>query len=93
MSYTKAELDKSERNGILKKRVSFWCPTLYYDNAYLLNIVNINKLYMSFGSFTTVTNILCMLVVLLTKQMRQKFGALGLLSFGDMLNVLGMVIA
>uniref|UniRef100_A0A914WNZ2 G-protein coupled receptors family 1 profile domain-containing protein n=1 Tax=Plectus sambesii TaxID=2011161 RepID=A0A914WNZ2_9BILA len=69
------------------------CNQTYYDNAYLLYIVNINKLYMSFGSFATATNILCVVVVLSTKQMRQKYGAFGLLSFGDMINALAMVIA
>uniref|UniRef100_A0A914W9D1 G-protein coupled receptors family 1 profile domain-containing protein n=1 Tax=Plectus sambesii TaxID=2011161 RepID=A0A914W9D1_9BILA len=69
------------------------CNQTYYDNTSLANIFNINKLYMSFGSFATATNILCVLVVLSTKQMRQKYGAFGLLSFGDMINALAMVIA
>uniref|UniRef100_A0A914V8N0 G-protein coupled receptors family 1 profile domain-containing protein n=1 Tax=Plectus sambesii TaxID=2011161 RepID=A0A914V8N0_9BILA len=68
------------------------CNATYYNNASLANIVNFNNLYISFGSFATATNILCILVMLSTKQMRQKYGDFGLLSFGDMLNALGMIL-
>uniref|UniRef100_A0A914WX29 G-protein coupled receptors family 1 profile domain-containing protein n=1 Tax=Plectus sambesii TaxID=2011161 RepID=A0A914WX29_9BILA len=69
------------------------CNQTLFDNATLVAMLNMNKLYMSFGSFATATNIVCILVVLSTKQMRQKYVAFGLLSFGDMLNALAMVLA
>uniref|UniRef100_A0A914VNR8 G-protein coupled receptors family 1 profile domain-containing protein n=1 Tax=Plectus sambesii TaxID=2011161 RepID=A0A914VNR8_9BILA len=69
------------------------CNATWFTNEALVSILNINKLYTPFGSFAAATNILCVLVMLSTKQMREKYGAFGLLSFGDMLNALGMVIA
>uniref|UniRef100_A0A914WIE6 G-protein coupled receptors family 1 profile domain-containing protein n=1 Tax=Plectus sambesii TaxID=2011161 RepID=A0A914WIE6_9BILA len=69
------------------------CNATAFTEAALTSILNINKLYIPFGSFAVATNILCVLVVLSTKQMREKYGAFGLLSFGDMLNALGIVIA
>uniref|UniRef100_A0A914V8L9 G-protein coupled receptors family 1 profile domain-containing protein n=1 Tax=Plectus sambesii TaxID=2011161 RepID=A0A914V8L9_9BILA len=69
------------------------CNQTLFDNVTLVAVLNMNKLYMSFGSFATVTNIICILVVLSTKQMRQKYVTFGLLSFGDMLNALAMVLA
>uniref|UniRef100_A0A914WCU6 G-protein coupled receptors family 1 profile domain-containing protein n=1 Tax=Plectus sambesii TaxID=2011161 RepID=A0A914WCU6_9BILA len=69
------------------------CNATSSIDAMLANILDINKLYVWFGSFAVTTNILCVLVVLSTKQMREKYGVFGLLSFGDMLNALGMVIA
>uniref|UniRef100_A0A914WMP2 G-protein coupled receptors family 1 profile domain-containing protein n=1 Tax=Plectus sambesii TaxID=2011161 RepID=A0A914WMP2_9BILA len=69
------------------------CNATWYNNAALASILNINKLYISLGSFAAATNILCVLVMLSTKQMRQKYGTFGVLSFGDMLNALGMVLA
>uniref|UniRef100_A0A914WX24 G-protein coupled receptors family 1 profile domain-containing protein n=1 Tax=Plectus sambesii TaxID=2011161 RepID=A0A914WX24_9BILA len=69
------------------------CNGTPFSNASLANIINLNRLYIPFGSFASATNILCILVVLSTKQMREKYGTLGLLSFGYMLNSLGIVIA
>uniref|UniRef100_A0A914WS27 G-protein coupled receptors family 1 profile domain-containing protein n=1 Tax=Plectus sambesii TaxID=2011161 RepID=A0A914WS27_9BILA len=69
------------------------CNSTSVINPLLANILNISKLYISFGSFAAATNILCVLVVLSKKYMRQKYGAFGLLSFGDLLNAMGMVIA
>uniref|UniRef100_A0A914V889 G-protein coupled receptors family 1 profile domain-containing protein n=1 Tax=Plectus sambesii TaxID=2011161 RepID=A0A914V889_9BILA len=69
------------------------CNATYYNNASLANIINIGYLQMSFGSLTAATNILCMLVVLSTKQMSRKYGNFGLLSLGGMLNALGLILA
>uniref|UniRef100_A0A914V974 G-protein coupled receptors family 1 profile domain-containing protein n=1 Tax=Plectus sambesii TaxID=2011161 RepID=A0A914V974_9BILA len=69
------------------------CNTTGSSNASLANIINLNNLYTPFGSFATVTNILCVLVVLSKKHMREKYGAFGVLSFGDMLNALAMVLS
>uniref|UniRef100_A0A914WWY8 G-protein coupled receptors family 1 profile domain-containing protein n=1 Tax=Plectus sambesii TaxID=2011161 RepID=A0A914WWY8_9BILA len=68
------------------------CNGTPFSNASLANIINLNNLYIPFGSFASATNILFVLVVLSTKQMRQKYGAFGLLSFGYMLTEVGMVL-
>uniref|UniRef100_A0A914V6L1 G-protein coupled receptors family 1 profile domain-containing protein n=1 Tax=Plectus sambesii TaxID=2011161 RepID=A0A914V6L1_9BILA len=68
------------------------CNGTPFSNASLAAIINLNNLYIPFGSFATATNIICVMVVLSTKQMREKYGAFGVLSFGYMLNALGLVL-
>uniref|UniRef100_A0A914WWZ2 G-protein coupled receptors family 1 profile domain-containing protein n=1 Tax=Plectus sambesii TaxID=2011161 RepID=A0A914WWZ2_9BILA len=68
------------------------CNATRSSNASLTIILSYNKFYIPFGSFATATNILCVLVVLSKKRMREKYGAFGVLSFGDMLNALAMVL-
>uniref|UniRef100_A0A914XTF0 G-protein coupled receptors family 1 profile domain-containing protein n=1 Tax=Plectus sambesii TaxID=2011161 RepID=A0A914XTF0_9BILA len=68
------------------------CNATWSSNTSFANVLNLDNWYMSFGSFAAATNILCVLVVLSKKRMRQKYGAFGVLSFGDMLNALAMAL-
>lgn len=57
------------------------------------DLVVVYKYYIAFGLATVFTNIICVLVVLSKRHMREKYGSFGVLSFGGLLNALGMVLA
>uniref|UniRef100_A0A914WJ74 Uncharacterized protein n=1 Tax=Plectus sambesii TaxID=2011161 RepID=A0A914WJ74_9BILA len=51
------------------------------------------KFYVGIGSFAVATNIIAIVTVLSNKHMREKYGTFGVLSFGDMLNAISLVLA
>uniref|UniRef100_A0A914WUT6 G-protein coupled receptors family 1 profile domain-containing protein n=1 Tax=Plectus sambesii TaxID=2011161 RepID=A0A914WUT6_9BILA len=56
-------------------------------------LLEVYKYYIGFGIFAVITNIVCMLVVLSKRHMREKYGTFGVLSFGYLLNCLGILLA
>lgn len=51
------------------------------------------KFYVAFGTFAIATNLISIVVVLSNKQMREKYASFGMLSFGDLINAISLVLA